>query len=267
LLLVWGCTTNGEREIIRISGSTTVLPVVSRAAELFRLERPNVMITVNAGGSGVGINQVGGGRVDIGMASREIDGAEVGRFAGTEFVTNLIGRDAVAVAVSSEVYDSGVKRLTLGQMRAIYDGTINNWSEVGGFDKAILVIDKEQARGTRHVFMKAVFGDRNAEAAGADLVVGSNNEEQTAIVQSDAAIGMLSMAWLNDDVKGLGVQVGSEVIEPSKENIINGRYPIARGLLLVTNGEPTGIVREFIIFVKGSRGQEVVGKSGYVAIQ
>lgn len=266
ILLLVSCYAPHDKEIIRVSGSTTVLPVVSKAAELFKLNHPDVMITVNVGGSGVGVNQVGEKTVHIGMISRDITDEDRKIFPGINFVTHLIGKDAVAVALSSEVYDSGIKTLTFQQIRAIYKGEITNWKNVGGPDKDILVIDKERARGTRHVFMKAVFGDKHAEAEGADLVLGSNNEEQTAIIQSDTAIGMLSLAWLNDDVKGVGIQIDNEAIEPSKENIVNGKYPISRDLLLVTDGEPEGILKEFIDFIKDGKGQEIVEESGYVDI-
>ena len=58
-------------ERISVSGSTTVLPAVSRAAEQFT-EDTGQLITVNAGGSGSGFNQLAEGQTDIGMMSRNI---------------------------------------------------------------------------------------------------------------------------------------------------------------------------------------------------
>ena len=104
-------------------------------------------------------------------------------------------------------------------------GEIRNWNQLGGPDKEILVVDKEPSRGTRHVFMKAVLGDKEAVTPGADLVLGANNEEQTAIAQSTAAIGMLSHAWLNEDVTGLAIILeDGRLIEPSLDNVINGSF-------------------------------------------
>lgn len=264
LFLMASCASQNE-DVIKVSGSTTVLPIISKAAEAFRLNHPEIKIMVNAGGSGVGINQLGENTVHIGMISRNITREERELFPDVNFVTHLVGKDAVAIAISSEVYDSGVKALSLPQLRAIYEGKINSWSEVGGLDKDILVIDKEKSRGTRHVFMEAVFGDKYANAAGSDLVLGSNNEEQTAIIQSDSAIGMLSLAWLNDQVKWAAIQMAGFTIKPTKENIVNGKYPITRDLLLITNGKPTGVVKQFIDFIKGRKGQEIVEESGYVS--
>jgi len=256
-----------KKEAITVSGSTTVLPVVSKAAEQFKAKHPTINIIVNAGGSGVGVNQLGEGKIEIGMISREITEAEENKYPHVKFVTHTIGKDAVVPVVSSEIYDAGVKALTMNQIRGIYKGEISNWKELGGPDKEILVVDKESSRGTRHVFMEIVLGDKEAKAPGADLVLGSNNEEQTAIAQSDGAIGMLSNAWLNEDVKGLSIVMpdGSK-IEPTLSNIISGKFPITRELLLITNGEPEGNVKTFIDFIRSREGQKIVEGSGYVSI-
>ncbi len=256
-----------RRESITVAGSTTVLPVVSKAAERFQVEY-GIPVIVNAGGSGVGINQLGGGKIDIGMASREMTESEFARYPAVKFVRHPIGKDAVVPVVSSEVYDAGVQVLSLEQIGMIYRGQISNWSELGGPDKEILVVDKEKSRGTRHVFMKSVLGDREAEAPGADLVLGSNNEEQTAIAQSDAAIGMLSNAWINDDVKGLSIRMADQsVVAPTRANIVSGKFPITRELLLLTNGKPQGNIKRFIDFILSGDGQKIVEEAGYVSLR
>jgi len=184
-----------------------------------------------------------------------------------DFKEYVIGKDAVAAMVSSEIYDSGVKSLSIEQLRGIYSGEIENWAEVGGPDREIFVIDKEAARGTRHVFMQAVFGDENAKAEGADIVIGANNEGLTAVAQSDKAITELSFAWANEDVKPIGVTIDGKTIEPTLETIKNGKYPISRDLVLITNGEPADEVKAFIDFIFSEKGQKIVEDSGYVAVK
>ncbi len=250
--------------VIRVAGSTTVLPIVSRAAERFQARNTSIKITVNAGGSGVGIHGAGTRRLDIGFASREITPQESNRYASLH--TTVIGRDAVACAVSSEIFHSGVRSLSKQQIGDIYLGKITNWQQVGGPDRTIIVIDKETHRGTRHVFMQYLFGKSNVRAPGARLVTGSNNEEQAKIAQSYAAIGMLSIAWINDDVVGIGLQEGRQVIQPTLDNVRNGRFPIARNLNLITAGKPAGAVKQFIDYLLSEEGQQLVTDSGYIPI-
>jgi len=253
-------------EVIRVVGSTTVLPIVSRAAEAYmNLHGGEVQITVNAGGSGVGVNGAGTGQAQIGMVSREVTSEERDRFSRPGLKTFVVGRDAVACAISASVYEAGVRSLTREQIAKIYRGEIRNWKAVGGPDRAIVVIDKEHHRGTRHVFMNFVFGDENARAPGARLVTGANNEEQAKIGQSDSAIGMLSLAWLNGRVRGVAIELNGDRIEPTLQNIVTGRFPISRNLNLVTVGEPQGQVRKFIDFIQGPEGRKIVEGSGYIA--
>ena len=260
-------TSCNKKEAVNIAGSTTVLPIISVAAENFRKSNPNINIVVNEGGSGVGVNQLGEGKLDIGMVSRDITSEEIAQYPEVSFNPISIGKDAVVPVISSEIYNAGLTSLTLAEIAKIYRGEIQNWQELGGPDKEILVIDKEASRGTRHVFMEIVLGDKEAVANGADLVLGSNNEEQTAIVQSDAAIGMLSNAWLNNDVKGLSIKIDSgEIIEPTLKNILNNQFPITRDLLIVTNGQPKGTVKAFIDYLLSDEGQKIVEDSGYVRI-
>ena len=256
----------GEQSVIKIAGSTTVLPIASRAAESLNARQGHATYTVNAGGSGVGIHGVGGGLVQIGLVSRDITDDEKKRYAKTNFKAHLIGRDAVACVVSSEIYHAGVKDLTPRQIKAIYLGKITNWKDVGGPDRRIVAVDKERHRGTRHVFMEYIFGDKNARAPGARLVTGSNNEGQSKIAQSDAAIGMLSFAWTNSDVVAVGLRAGSKVIAPSLENMRDETYPINRNLYLVTAGNPAGPVKDFVDYVLSSAGRKIVREAGYVPV-
>ncbi len=250
--------------VIRSGGSTTVLPVVSRAASHYNGLNPEVQVTVSGGGSGVGIQGAGNGLFDIGLASREMTPEEKEKFQNKGLKSHVIGRDAVACVVSSEIYEAGVTALTRLQIRAIYEGRIRNWQEVGGPDRRIVVIDKERHRGTRHVFMKYIFGNPKARARGVRLVTGSNNEEQAKIAQSNAAIGMLSFAWMNQDVSGLGLIEGDRIILPIQENVENETYPIVRNLNMLLPEKANLESRKFLDFILSESGQSIVEGLHYI---
>jgi len=264
LSVLTGCTASDH---ISISGSTTVLPAVSKTADSFHAETGKVVV-VNAGGSGSGFNQLAEGQTDIGMMSRDITDEEKSQFPDIRFTPIAIGRDAVAPVVSSEIFEAGIKSLTLTEIAAIYRGDIDNWKEVGGPDKAIFVIDKESSSGTRQTFMKVIMGNSKASALGADLVIGSNNEEQTAITQSDSAIGMLSHAWFNDDVKGIAIETkDGKFITPTLDMIRSGRFPITRDLNIIIRGDVTPDTQEFVDYLLSARGQSFVAASGYIPVK
>lgn len=253
-------------EAVSVSGSSTVLPAVSLAADQF-VSETGISVIVNAGGSGSGFNQLAEGQTDIGMMSRDITDSELEKFETIEFKRIAIGRDAVVPTISSEVYEAGVQALTLAQIADIYSGRVDNWAEFGGPDRAIFAIDKEVSRGTRQIFMGVVMGDPKAETPGTDLVTGSNNEEQTALTQSDSGIGMLSFAWLNEDVRGLSIILDNgAIIAPSLENIQNGSFPFVRDLLVITRGDIKPTAQTFIDYLLGPEGQGAVQQSGYIKV-
>lgn len=115
---------------IRIVGSTTVLPLVERAAEAYRQLHPGVQILVSAGGSGVGLNSVREGLADIGMMSRELETGEK-KFKNRPLLVLSVVIDAVTCVVSSEIYGAGITSLRREDIRAIYAGEISNWKELG----------------------------------------------------------------------------------------------------------------------------------------
>ena len=266
-IFFFSCQKNNKEQVF-IAGSTTVLPIVVHLADDFVAEDDAVQPPiVSPGGSGVGFSSLCQGKINIAMMSRDITQQEREIHSDKDFVVIPIAYDTMVPTVSSEVYDSGITTLSLSELAKIYSGKINNWKELGGVNRSIVVYDKEASRGTRHVYMKILFGDGNAKALGADGVVGSNNEGQRAIMQSDSAIGILSFAWINDNVKALSIKDGNNSIVASKENIINGRYPLQRALNLVTLGPPKGAVKRFIDFILNAKSQEKITKLGYVSIK
>lgn len=252
---------------ISISGSTTVLPAVSKAADTYHMETGQAIV-VNAGGSGSGFNQLAEGQTDIGMMSRDITDEEKAQFPDIIFTPIAVGRDAVAPVVSSEIFNAGVDTLSLTEIASIYRGDIDNWKELGGPDKPIFVIDKESSSGTRQTFMKVVMGNSKAAAPGADLVIGSNNEEQTAITQSDSAIGMLSHAWFNADVKGIAIKRSDgHLIKPTLDDIRSGSFPITRDLNIVIRNDTSPAAQAFVDYLLSEAGQSYVAASGYIPVK
>ncbi len=253
-------------ETLHAVGSTTVMPIMSNAATAFHKIHPDITITVSGGGSGVGIASMIQHTAQIGMASRQTTSGELKQLDNQ--VDNIvIARDAVAVVVSKAVYLAGITHLSLAQIAQIYRGKITNWKQLGGPDAKILAIDKEASRGTRHVFAEAVLGSAHARAPGASLISGSNNEEQAIVARSNQAIGMLSNAWLNDQVRGIAIDVDGESISPTIEQIRNGRYPISRGLHVLIAKNATPPTRALIAFLLSKAGQNIVKQAGYLPIR
>lgn len=264
LLLVVLIATQGfarkKTNTITITGSTTVLPIAQLAAEKFMELRPELNVSVRGGGSGVGIAAIIDGTADIANASRPIKTKEITtcRSKGIDPVGTVIAKDGIAIIVHPS---NPVKELTLEQLKAIYIGDINKWSDVGGNAKSIVVVSRDVASGTFEVFKKKVLaGGKTREDA---LMLASNKAVATTVAGTQNAIGYVGIGYLSSNIKALDI----EGISPTNETVVSGEYKIARPLYMYTNGEPKELVREFIGFILSSEGQKIVEEVGFVPIK
>jgi len=260
ILLVSACNSPAnpaEKMSISLAGSTTVQPVAEKLAEAFKATTPGVQIDVQGGGSSVGVKSAGEGTVDIGMASREVKDSEMTEFPS--LVIHTIARDGIAIAVHPGVTVDG---LTVEQVRDIFSGAIANWSEVGGPDKAIVVVSREEGSGTRGAFEEMVMGEE-AVIVDTAILQPSNGAVKTTVSTTEDAIGFLSFGYLDDSVKALAI----DGVEATVDNAKSGAYPVVRPLNMLTNGEPEGVTKAFLDFVMSAEGQAVVEEEGYLSVK
>jgi phosphate transport system substrate-binding protein len=252
---------------LRVNGSTTVNPVASEAAELLRAEK-HMEITVDVqGGSSGGISGIGDGSIDVGMSSKPVFDDDRQKYPKAQFVTTEIGRDAVALVVSADVYNGGVHALTKAQIRDIYEGKITNWKQVGGPDRRIAFFNKEPGRGTWEVFAHWLYGDPKKAPPVSHPEVGGNEETRNKVASTRGAVSQLSASWATGQVRPLSIKLDDgTTTSPVAAEIVSGRYPMARPLYFVTNGAPGGQAKTFIDFVLSPRGQELVKKHGYLRL-
>ena len=250
-------TTNtaNEKAIIKISGSTTVLPIAKETAKRYMMKHPNVQIEVSGGGSGFGVKQVGQGLVDIGMASRDLKASEKETYP--DLVVYNIGLDGVAVVVNP---NNPVSSLTKEQVKKIYAGEITNWKEVGGTDEPITVYTRDELSGTRDTFWKLALNKNNISDRA--LVVASNGEMKAKVSADKNGMGYISVGYIDESVK----PVALDGVNPTKENIKKGDYKVYRPLILITNGEPEPTVKEYINYILSPEGQKIVESKGFLSI-
>lgn len=271
-ILLCGCTessqssTGGnpgfqqqESDVLTISGSTTVLPVAAQAAEQYMDDNPDVDIRVNGGGSGVGVQSVGEGTAMIGMVSRYLKKEEKEKYP--DLKEHQIAIDGIAIITHRS---NPILSLTLEQVKAIYNGNISNWKEVGGSDAAIVVIGRDSASGTREFFHEKVMNMEDFVQK--QFEKNSNGAVKQSVEQTPAAIGYVSLGYIDESVNAIPILVDGKPIVPSVETVKDKSYPIARPLDFLTNGECSGLTVDFIAFIGTQKGQQVVTLEGFVPL-
>ena len=245
---------------IRVSGSTTVLPIAQNAADAFMTANPGTNIQVSGGGSGVGIQQIGDKLVDIGMSSRDLTKDEVTKYK--DFVVTPVALDGIAVIVNPA--NNLINSLTIAQIRDIYSGKITNWKDVGGKDMTIVVIGRDSASGTRTFFTDTVMNKTNYVKT--QLEKNSNGAIQQSVAQTPGAIGYVGLGYIDPSVKALPINSNGTLVEPSVRTVLDKSYPVSRSLLMITNGQPTGLVKDYIDYILGPEGRNLVTKDGFVPL-
>ncbi len=260
---------------IQNKGSDTIVNLALAWAEKYQEIHPEVRISVTGGGSGTGIAALLNGTVDIANASRQISpeekqAAEARGLRPFEFV---VARDAIAVLVNPA---NPISRLTLQQVSDIYSGKIENWKEIGGYDRPIVRLSRETNSGTHVYFLEHVIrlGDKkNKTLFSMDTLLLPSSEGIIAELRDNPnAIGYDGLGYVPTDgtVKVIAIarnEHGPYVL-PTIESVNNKAYPIARDLYMYTAGEPTGVVKEYLTWIMYStEAQEIVGKLGFVPMR
>lgn len=238
---------------LKLSGSTSVQPLAEKLAQIFMQSNPGVTITITGGGSGVGITDAAEGKVNIGNVSRDLKDSDPPGLVGT-----TIARDAIVIVVNPA---NPVNALNKEQVKQIFTGEVTNWKDVGGNDAPILINSRTAPSGTFDFFTEAFLGKEASVAATAKQHA-SNGLVRQAVASNENAVGFVSMGYLDSTLKA-PVMDG---VAPTMENAKNGTYHHVRPFIMATNGEATGLAREFLNFILSPQGQAIVAEE-YISVQ
>ncbi|AZK48076.1 phosphate ABC transporter substrate-binding protein [Paenibacillus lentus] len=239
-------------------GSSALQPLVDQASKKFMDQNPKVSIQVQGGGSGTGLTQVSGGQADIGnsdvFAEEKLDAAQAG-----ELVSHQVAVVAMAAVINPEIT---VDNLTKDQLVGIFTGEITNWSEVGGQDQKIQIVNRPSSSGTRSTFEKYALGTKTGDLKGSIQEESSGNVKKL-VKETPGAIGYLALSYLDGSIKS----VNYEGVEANVENVANGSYPIWAYQHMYTKGEPNEVVKAFLDYMASDdvQNNDVV-ELGYIPV-
>lgn len=245
LLALAGC--GPRKAAFTMAGSTAFMPFAEKLAEQYMAGNPGVSITVQGGGSAVGIQSAMSGAAQVGM----VDLVHLPEEAKILKAT-VVARDGIVVVVNPA---NKVANLTMAQIRDIFNGRIRNWKEVGGADAPITVVSREAGSGTRSSFEEIVG---HVELTKNALIQDSNGTIRETVAMDANAVGYLSHGLVNDKVKAVKV----DGCDCTTENISAGKYTLVRPIFLLTKGEPAPEIAGFIEYVLSPDGQRTIESDG-----
>ena len=258
-----GGEEGGEEAAAELSGSITAVgstalqPLVEAAAEQFMEENSGVQITIQGGGSGQGITQIVQGAVQIGnsdvFAEEKVDDP-----ADAEKIKdNRVCVVGMGPIVNPEVT---VDDIAIADLAKIFTGEITNWSQVGGADQEIVVINRQAGSGTRAVFEAAVLGDQESATFQEQ---DSSGTVAKMVSETPGAISYLAFSYFDDQTKALSV----DGVAPETANVEDNSWTIWAYEHMYTALEPDAATQAFIDYMMSDEVQgSLVEENGYIPV-
>ncbi|EMA55942.1 MULTISPECIES: PstS family phosphate ABC transporter substrate-binding protein [Halococcus] len=159
---------------LRLGGSSTVFPIVDRAASFWgtnaappdeeywtpdeygistdeRLadywagqygfdaidsETPPIAVSVELSHSGTGLENLRKGRLDLGNSSAPVKAEfpELEQAELSKYTDHVVGVDAQPIVVSGAIAEAGVEKISAETLKGIYAGDITDWRDVPGYE-------------------------------------------------------------------------------------------------------------------------------------
>ena len=253
-------TTRADRLVIK--GSDTLgAKLVPQLAEQFKAQNAGTTFDIAAEGSTTGIAAIIDGTAQIGMSSRRAKSSEVaaGSSKGVNMKPIIVAYDGLGVIVNSS---NPITGLTKKQVEQIFTGEATDWSAVGGTGGKISIYTRNTSSGTYSDWKELAMKKRDY-AGGAQKMAG---HEQIAaeVGKNKNGIGYVGLAYM----KASGIKViPIDGAMPSQESVRNKSWPYARPTFYYTNGEPSGVAKQFVDFTLSPAGQKIVSNVGFVPIR
>jgi phosphate transport system substrate-binding protein len=237
---------------VTLAGSTAFQPFAEKLADRYMQIHPEINITVQGGGSAVGIQSALSGAADIGMADLVTLPPEAAALK-----QRVVAKDGIVVVVHPS---NPVADISLESIRGVFSGRIANWKVLGGQDAPITVVSREAGSGTRTSF-EQIVGDFHLSP---DAIIQDSNGTIRETVANDAkAVGYLSHGLLNEKIKAVTVN-GTAC---TTDAILKGEYALVRPIFFLTKSDPQGDLAAFIDFVLSPDGQGMLRESGLIPLK
>ena len=227
---------------IKIDGSTSMVNINEALKTKFQQTFPGTVVQTDAQGSDRGIVDLILGKVDLSASSRPLTPQEQSQGLATVPIAN----DAIAVIVGEA--NPFQQSLSLQQLRDIFAGQVNNWSQVGAANAPIKVINRPSESGTRQIFQSLVL---QGEAFGqGNNFQTLNRDATTPIIRALGNNGISYATYVQVEKQQTARILPIDSMMPTDQN-----YPIRRQLYYVYKTPPSPQVEAFLGFATSPQGQ------------
>jgi phosphate transport system substrate-binding protein len=244
-------TTPPAPVLLRLSGSTSMVPLIEELTLAYSRVRSHVSFEISAVGSDAGLEQLQRGNSDLAMVSRTLQAEEEYDLTSGErqLAYTVVAYDGIALAVNAS---NPVRSLTLYEARNVLSGYVTRWDEVGGPPEGILVVSREDGSAARQVFEEGLMRGRRVTPNA--IVMPGSSAMLDKLRSAENAIGYVSMGLLRPDI----VAVALDGVTPDPTTVADRTYPMTRPFLLVSDPEPEPEVAAFLAFMRSPAARSIM---------
>ncbi|HWB60944.1 MAG TPA: substrate-binding domain-containing protein [Chthoniobacteraceae bacterium] len=255
---------------LRIVGAATAVLPVKDAGDILKKDKGlELQIAPMTNSNGEKIAALGENYADVAIVAREVTALERAPYPDIDFRQIQFGEEAVAVAVSKDVWDAGVHSLTRDQARGIYESKIKNWKEVGGPDLPLTAYSPDPKLGTWACYVQWLYDDPRLIPDSRSAQTKTDDEAKAYLESTPGSIVQVSLLFASDNhLHALAIKADDgKLAQPTIAGVADHSYPVARPLIMVVKGRPLNNVETFVKFMLGDQGQQFVHKYSYLTLK
>ncbi len=246
-------STSDSTHRLRVSGSGTALPLIRILTDGFGSDEVEFVYLPGLH-SGGGIKGVANGDLEIGSVSRELAPDE----AALELEYVKLADDGLVLATHPGVNIDG---LTTEQVRGIYRGEYNNWSELGGPDLTIVILDRNEDESAKIILRQYVLGS-DLEVTDKAVNLFYEPDMVDGLQKTEGAIGYFSLGYgLSEEIPVNYLELDG--VEASLENIESGAYKMVRPLGFVVARPVGDPIADFVEWAGSPEARELMTQAGF----
>ncbi len=240
-----------------IAGNGPEAATIEKLARAFEKANPRVYVDIQWNENSKPLELVKNGQAQIAVAGKEDPALQALQ----------IGWDGIAIMVN---LSNHTRELTTQQAAQLFTGKIRMWSELGGPDTRVLLLDRPRNRNIRDTFEQQL-GIAGQIPESAQVIKADDKAIKTVVgtLPPLSAVTFISMGPALEAVaSGVAVRLLQvDKVEPEEPTVKNGRYALRRPVLLLSKKETNPTVDAFAAFALSPDGQKILDIEGYTPLE